>query len=557
MKLLKKAGAVLLALAMIAVMLPQLGNKVVKAAGTSHILTGDTTLENMDTFFTYKPGGATKLKPETVSSTTDACLGFSKGLKGNSSFGFNFTVGENEYATIVVYANKRKPTAAAADIEIHDSAYVDNTNKGNLLDSYKEEIAADKNTPPDVFTSIKVYTNGTFHIGTSAEMAIYKVQVDVYSVQSEAQAIVDAEIERRNSQKKVDLSGTITSSIDLTGGTVTFKGTDGALKESEAIESAGGNTYTYIVKEVKANAEYILDAVKSDKLAEAAKLVRKIDLNAIKFDIATDAYTNGNFEVPYYDLPENVWNFNDMSDWTTFSIEKKEDASAPTTGIYKSLIIDVTNGGKFATGTDSIQVNEKTRIRIPVAGYGEVTCTFSSSVETKLNGNASVKATTNTAKFTSDDNYVELEMIGASNLKKIEIKPSAIQNPVIQMGASVRQETAEWGNGIRFGGQLDLTKVDKATCTSGTLIGLAATVGDGNKMTLENVGTTCIDVVRTTFIEETDATLDYAAALINIPEANLDTSIVARPYVTVNGITYYGDQIATTYNNATKIVNEQ
>ena len=163
MKLLKKAGAVLLALAMIAVMLPQLGNKVVKAAGTSHILTGDTTLENMDTFFTYKPGGATKLKPETVSSTTDACLGFSKGLKGNSSFGFNFTVGENEYATIVVYANKRKPTAAAADIEIHDSAYVDNTNKGNLLDSYKEEIAADKNTPPDVFTSIKVYTNGTFH----------------------------------------------------------------------------------------------------------------------------------------------------------------------------------------------------------------------------------------------------------------------------------------------------------------------------------------------------------------------------------------------------------
>ena len=76
-------------------------------------------------------------------------------------------------------------------------------------------------------------------------------------------------------------------------------------------------------------------------------------------------------------------------------------------------------------------------------------------------------------------------------------------------------------------------------------------------MTLENVGTTCIDVVRTTFIEETDATLDYAAALINIPEANLDTSIVARPYVTVNGITYYGDQIATTYNNATKIVNEQ
>ena len=133
--------------------------------------------------------------------------------------------------------------------------------------------------------------------------------------------------------------------------------------------------------------------------------------------------------------------------------------------------------------------------------------------------------------------------------------PDTTNPPVSTLGASVRQETAEWGNGIRFGGQLNLNKVVENS-TSGTLIGLKSVVNDAT-MTLEDVQKTCINVERTTYITQDESSLDYAAALINIPDEHLDTQIVARPYVTIGDNTYYGEQISITYNTAQKIVDGQ
>ncbi len=89
------------------------------------------------------------------------------------------------------------------------------------------------------------------------------------------------------------------------------------------------------------------------------------------------------------------------------------------------------------------------------------------------------------------------------------------------------------------------------------MIGLVDIVGEGNEIILDSVGTTCIKVVRTTFIKEADEKLEYVAALIKIPESELDTKIIARPYVIVDGITYYGKQIITTYNEVMVKINAQ
>lgn len=556
MKLLKKAGAVLLALAMIAVMLPQMGNKVVKAAEPiSHSITADS-YKNLDTFFTAKPRSGATGGTTTQSTISDtAAKGYANALKTNSGFGYEFTLNSNEFAVLKILAHtrvKKNPT----DFYVSSIANLGDYT-GTELDRVNVAKAADANTAPDEYTFVALMTNGSYRIDTANEMALYKVQVDVYANQADAEAIIKAEQDKRAEKVVVDISGTITSDISLVGGKVEVKNTEGIVTASEAITKSGENTYNYVVKGVQGNLKYTVEYIDSQDIASALKLINKSELNKNEFTVEGTAYENANFTVNYYDLPANIWDFTNLTDWST---SESFGTIQDKTSIYKGLMIDATNGGKFATSVNNIQINKNTKVKIPVSGWGSVTCTFSTdkmTSATTLGETAGVsKAKTITYNYKNAE-YVELS-IGDEGLylTKIEVVPDT--NPAVKtIGASVRQEAAEWGNGIRFGGQLDLTKVDKATCTSGTLIGLAATVGDGNKMTLENVGTTCIDVVRTTFIEETDATLDYAAALINIPEANLDTSIVARPYVTVNGITYYGDQIATTYNNATKIVNEQ
>ncbi len=533
MKLLKKAGAVLLALAMIAVMLPQMGNKVVKAAGPSQTAvwtaaTADSTgiIQTVGT----STANNTKIDPDDGTKYTQA-------FKTQSATYFNIVVPAGKFVKISVVAVVNKTTGVTSKVTVGSYESKDITAQSNAN-------TADKVVVPGYLTE------GTYDLKHSGnQLLIFKIIADVYDNAEDVPA--DAVV------SKVTVSGTVSSTVSLAGGQIKFGSFTGDL----TLKDGTTDEYTYELMDVEGDgAEYMVSII----APEVTKSLKNIDSTSFgtngKIQVGSEDKV-ADFTLKFIDLDGLVWDFTNTSkNWQSMTYENNE--KNPSSGTYKGLTIDATaNTAKFDVQSGRVQINEGTKVNIPVSGWGTVTCTFTGKVPTNV---TTLGDTVGESKATMTYNYQNAESvelsIGAGNtglyLTKIEVVPDT--NPAVKtIGASVRQEAAEWGNGIRFGGQLDLTKVDKATCTSGTLIGLAATVGDGNKMTLENVGTTCIDVVRTTFIEETDATLDYAAALINIPEANLDTSIVARPYVTVNGITYYGDQIATTYNNATKIVNEQ
>lgn len=535
MKLLKKAGAVLLALTMIAVMLPQMGNKVVKAAGPSQTAVWTaTTADSTGIIQTVGTSTANNTKTDPEDGTK-----YTKAFKTQSSTYFNIVVPEGKFVKVSVVAVANKTDGTAAVVQLDSDA---STNK---------TITAQSNgTTADKVVMAGHLTAGTHKLAHSgAQLLIFKIVAEVYD--NEADVPADAVV------SKVKVSGTVKSSISLANGQIKL----GLLAGDLTLKPGTTDEYTYELMDVEGDgAEYMVSII----APEVTKSLKNIDSTSFgangKIQVGSEDKV-ADFTLKFIDLDGLVWDFTNTSkNWQSMTYENNE--KNPSSGTYKGLTIDATaNTAKFDVQSGRIQINEGTKVNIPVSGWGTVTCTFTGKVPTNV---TTLGDTVGESKATMTYNYQNAESvelsIGAGNtglyLTKIEVVPDT--NPAVKtIGASVRQEAAEWGNGIRFGGQLDLTKVDKATCTSGTLIGLAATVGDDNKMTLENVGTTCINVVRTTFIEETDATLDYAAALINIPETNLDTSIVARPYVTVNGITYYGDQIATTYNNATKIVNEQ
>ena len=571
MKILKKAGAVLLALAMIAVMIPQLGSTVAKAAGTS---------------YTYKVGSTPEyFQPvKTQSSGDSKILDFAKAFKCGSgrdkgtgetpTGGIKFTGNPDKYA-VVEFNMNQKNLGETCYLIVEDLA--NNTQIGkDLTDQYPDLQISPANLASATVNSEHFMLAGVCEPGeylvyrdktrTNSlevkEVWLCQIKVTEYDTKEEAQAVVNEYTKSITEKPKYTISGKITSEVDLTGGTVSLSTTTAGAKgvTSEPITKNEDGTYSYIANDVVGGGAVYTVSVTAQALTEAKKIVKSAELAKISFTLTDADKTDADFTVLYSDIT-NTWDFSNRADWGACGYEKLQEVVT-----YKGLLLDVTTGGKFAIGESNgvgrIQINEKTKVKIPVSGWGSVTCTFTGKVPTNVTTLGETtgdgKASTMTYNYKNAE-YVELS-IGAGNtglyLTKIEVVPDT--NPAVKtLGASVRQETEAWGNGIRFGGQLDLTKVDTTTCTSGTLIGLAATVGNGNEMTLENVGTTCIDVKRTTFINETDSTLDYAAALINIPDTALDTSIVARPYVIVNEIPYYGEQIETTYNSATKIVNEQ
>ncbi len=539
MKLLKKAGAVLLALAMIAVMIPQLGSKVVKAAGPSQTDVWTATANGTNTVGVIAPNVGSSFKFTNTKKITDPDDNstYTKALKTGSSSYFDIVVPEGKFVKVTVVAVSNNASSGA--IQLGD-------NVSDVIEPYNIDGAVAK----------KITMTGYLSAGTTTlkhsvnQILILKIIAEVYDNESDVPP--DPEV------SKVKVSGTVTSSVSLSEGKISFglEETDLTLKEGTT------DQYTYEFAEIKGDgAEYAVKIV----APEVTKSLKNIDSTSfgtngkVQVEGAEDKVAD--FTLKFIDLDGLSWDFTNASkNWQVITYEN--NPSNPSSGIYKGLLIDATiNKAKFNVQSGRVQINEGTKVKIPVSGWGTVTCTFSgkpTNVTTLGDTVGDGKASTMTYNYQSAE-YVELS-IGSGNsglyLTKIEVVPDT--TPAVKtLGASVRQETEAWGNGIRFGGQLDLTKVDTTTCTSGTLIGLAATVGNGNEMTLENVGTTCIDVKRTTFINETDSTLDYAAALINIPDTALDTSIVARPYVIVNEIPYYGEQIETTYNSATKIVNEQ
>ena len=48
--------------------------------------------------------------------------------------------------------------------------------------------------------------------------------------------------------------------------------------------------------------------------------------------------------------------------------------------------------------------------------------------------------------------------------------------------------------------------------------------------------------------DATDSQIDFTVVVYNFPR--VDVKIIARPFVTVNGTTYYGEPIAYSYNEA-------
>lgn len=540
MKILKKAGAVLLALAMIVVMIPQLESKVVKAAGPSQTDTWTYKGNNTTAVGVIQPYVTSGFKVTNTKKITDPDDNsvYSQALKTGSSSYFNIVVPAGKFVKVTVVAvSNTSGKAGAVQLD---------TNVSDVIELYNAD-----NTVAKKITMTGYLSEGTYKL-THATNQILVLKIIAETYDNESDVPPDPEV------VKVKVSGTVTSSVSLVGGKISFglEETDLTLKEGTT------DKYTYEFAQIKGDgAEHAVKIV----APEVTKSLKNIDSTSFgtngKIQVEGSADKVADFTLKFIDLDGLTWNFTDTSkNWQLATYEN--NPKNPSTGIYKGLEIDATDTkAKFDVQSNRVQINEGTKVKIPVSGWGKVTCTFSGTPtnvttlgETKGDG----KTTTMTYNYKNAE-YVELS-VGAGNtglyLTKIEVVPDTT-SAVKTIGASVRQEAAEWGNGIRFGGELDLTKVDKETCTSGTLIGLAATVGDGNEMTLDDVGTTCINVVRTTYIEETATTLQYAAALINIPDSNLDTSIVARPYVTVNGKTYYGDQIATTYNSATKIVNEQ
>lgn len=123
------------------------------------------------------------------------------------------------------------------------------------------------------------------------------------------------------------------------------------------------------------------------------------------------------------------------------------------------------------------------------------------------------------------------------------------------LGASYRDATDEYTNGIRFGSTLDKTKIDfdNNVKESGTLVALATTMESKNvtELVLNSDGTTAagLKVRRTTYAAGTDDnTLNYTLAVVNIPDERLDIDFVTRAYIIMNdGTVYYGDQVSASW----------
>ena len=538
MKLFKKVGAVFLALAMIAVMIPQLESKVVKAAAPSQTET-----------WTYKDNTTnegTIIKPYVTSSfkvtntkkilDPDDNSTYGQALKTGSSSYFNIVVPDGKFAKVTVVAVSNS-SGRAGCIAL-------GSNVSDAIELYNED-----NTVAKKITMTGYLSGGTTKLTHSKnQILILKIIVDVYDRDTDVPS--DAEV------TKVKVSGTVTSSISLVGGKISFglEETDLTLKEGTT------DQYTYEFAEIKGDgAEHTVEII----APEVTKGLKNIDPTSfgangkVQVEGAEDKVFD--FTLNYTPLDGLTWDFTDTSqNWQRSSYEGKIVT-------YKGLGIDATANStspkysaKFDVQGNRVQINEATKVTIPVSGWGKVTCTFSGAVKssTKLGEQAG----DNTAKTISYDykNAESVELsIGTDNdklyLEKIVVEPDKTQ-PVTLLGTAVRQETAGWGNGIRFGATLDLTKVDKTTCTSGTLIGLESIVGADKEMTMDDVGKTCLDVVRTTFIKEENNQLEYAAALINIPEEQKNTKIVARSYVKVGDNVYYGEQQTATWNGVAAAV---
>ncbi len=544
MKLLKKASAVLLALAMIAVMIPQLGSKVVKAAEPSSTDVWEAAKQSTSAATTTSPNGLIKATGKVSKNQAGS---YTQALKTGSSSFFTITAPQGKFVKVTVVANVNKKDDSMSAIEV----------EGNS--ATRKFIRAQSSMEPEEVTLTGYLEGGVDAnkdyklVHVQNQLFIYKVTVVVYDNINDIP--VDPTIH------KVKVTGTIQSDLSLDKGKINFGLYEGTLSRKEGTT----NEYTYELADVESDGSVYPVSITSDEVTKSLKNIDPTSYDAKNGKKVIVNYTEGsdttemNFTLKYTSLDGLTWNFADTAkNWQAITYE----AGRTETGIYKGLEITATTvsgaKGKFDVqpANGRVQINTATKVKIPVSGCGTVTCAFSGTANANTTLGIGTDVTTGSNKKDAslifnykNAEYVELN-IGTDNsglyLKSITVTP----DPVSQLGASVRQETEAWGNGIRFGGQLNLKKVD-TTCESGTLIGLKSVVGE-NEMTLDNAGVTCVKVERTTYIEETESSLVYAAALIKIPNDQLNTEIVARPYVKdVKGTVYYGEQITTSHSAAT------
>ena len=195
MKILKKAGAVLLALAMIAVMIPQLGSKVVKAAaGTSYVYNAQTK----NGYFTEAGTQTWQKGGETADFSAEA-----SGLKCGSTMdktkpgGIKFTVTSGKYAIVEVNMNRKK------ELETCYLVVENATNSERLAESLTNQYPELQISPTklansavnsEYFMSAAVYPAGDYIVcrdknQTAKEVWLYQIKVTEYDSSEEAQAV--------------------------------------------------------------------------------------------------------------------------------------------------------------------------------------------------------------------------------------------------------------------------------------------------------------------------------------------------------------------------------
>lgn len=157
---------------------------------------------------------------------------------------------------------------------------------------------------------------------------------------------------------------------------------------------------------------------------------------------------------------------------------------------------------------------------------------------------------TYTMSVTSGESYLIDSYGGSTAVAQINFFPSVEapeESVVSTLGAAYREENGDYGNGVRFGAELDMTSADNIE-ESGTLVARQDAVGVGTEL---KVGIDkCKKVERTTVWKQTDNVLQYTLVVTNIPEDNKDTVLVARPYVKLKDGTYiYGKQISGSWNS--------
>lgn len=157
---------------------------------------------------------------------------------------------------------------------------------------------------------------------------------------------------------------------------------------------------------------------------------------------------------------------------------------------------------------------------------------------------------TYTMQVTSGESYLIDSYGGNTAIAQINFFPSVKTESIVStIGAAYREEGGSYGNGVRFGSELDKTSADYSNIQeSGTLIAIQEVVGQDTELTMNT--NKCKAVTRTTVFSEDNSKLQYTVVVINIPEEKKDSVLVARPYVKMNdGTVVYGTQISGSWNS--------